>query len=233
MASLITTAWGWLAGSGAATGTGAAAGGTAAGSAGLTAAGGTAGVVTGGGTAASAGGAAAAGGAAGGAAAGGLSASTLISGAATGFQALSALSQGERRAQRLESRSRRETIKAKQAEVEGLQQQNQITARLLDTLAAQEAAFAASGIDISSGTAESGREESREQASRRLSTARSNKRLNRLSRRARSRSLLLAAGNARAAGATEAIGDVASFGLNEANRAQRQDFRQRVLRGRS
>jgi len=82
--------------------------------------------------------------------------------------------QGKAQAEALTQQAQEDMMSAKQAEIQGQQQANDIKDNLLQTIAQQRLAFAGAGIDPSFGTPVSLADESRRIAEMQLSTTRDN-----------------------------------------------------------
>lgn len=115
--------------------------------------------------------AAGAGAAAGAAGAGGLASTfaSILQGAGSVASILGTLSAGADKAQSYKLAARDADLDAVQEEIKGTQRQNSIRRALLETLAERDIAFAASGIDIGTGTPAVARAEATRDAERQLS----------------------------------------------------------------
>lgn len=155
-------------------------------------------------------------GTAGAAAAGTAAAGTAAAGAAaagSGFFSLSTLStglslasmvselfgaqqSGEAQYRQLTQQAQENLIQAKQEELKGKQESNDIMDQMLQTIAAQRLAFSSAGIDPSFGTPVSLAENARNLAERQLGTSRDNARLQVLARRRSADNRIIEAGSA-------------------------------------
>lgn len=153
----------------------------------------------------------------------GIPASTLVSGALTGFSAMNQIQAADIQAEQLELEAGRADLEAQQAELRGQQEQNEINERLITTLARQRAATAGSGIDVSAGTPETAREEAVRQANRSLSVAEAEADLNRLGAETRGRTLLLQRESVEQRGRQRAIRSLGDFAFQELRRQEREE----------
>lgn len=103
---------------------------------------------------------------------------SLLSG---GFSAVSGIMQGNAAAAQFEQQRMQSSLSARQEAIRGMQESNAIRERLLQTMANNNAAAGASGIDIGSGSVQTVQNEVKLEANRQLSIARANSRLAELS----------------------------------------------------
>lgn len=92
-------------------------------------------------------------------------------------------SAGRAAADQLRQQAQQDFLTAKQEELQGQQEQNDIRANLLQTIASQRLAYSGAGIDFSFGTPASLEQSRTRQAEMQLSTSRDNARLKTLARR--------------------------------------------------
>lgn len=104
----------------------------------------------------------------------------------------------------LELQARDQDLEAERERLRGKQEANQIMDTLRQTLAAQQVAFAANGIDLSFGTPVNVAQSSRNLAEQQLGVTRTDAQLRAVARRRQAASLRLEASNRRVAGAQEA-----------------------------
>lgn len=144
-----------------------------------------------------------------------------LSNVATAFSAISALSSiasAGTESALLRSNALFADFNADQAALEGMRAANDEMDELLDVLADQNVAFSANGIDLAFGTPVTAGREAVITGTRAVNAERLSGKVNALSERARSRSLLLQADNARLTGFADAIGTV---GRDAARRSAR------------
>ena len=144
-----------------------------------------------------------------------------LSNVATAFSAVSALSSigsAGNEAALLRSNALFAEFNANQAALEGTRAANDELDELLDILADQNVAFSANGIDLAFGTPVTAGREAVITGTRAVNAERLAGQANALSERARSRSLLLQADNARLSGFAGAIGTI---GQDAARRSAR------------
>lgn len=137
-----------------------------------------------GGTAAAAGAVGATGAAAASAGAG-ISAASVLSGAFTAFSALSTVAMGLSGYQAAKAQADQMELQAEQETIQGLQRANEIRRQYLQTVSSQRVAYAASGIDLSSGTVGAVEAGAREVKERQLAVDATDTGLARLASRAR------------------------------------------------
>ena len=138
----------------------------------------------------------------------GVTADDVISGTATAFGALSSFRAAQFDEQRFQMQSDLETFRGRQEALKGRQETVSIRDRLIRTLARNNAAAGASGIDLSSGSVRGGIEGAIRSANREISVTRSNAALKRAARLTQARQLRLEAKAARARGSQDVF-----FGL--------------------
>lgn len=144
-----------------------------------------------------------------------------LSNVATAFSAISALSSiasAGTESALLRSNALFADFNADQGALEGMRAANDEMDELLDILADQNVAFSANGIDLAFGTPVTAGREAVITGTRAVNAERLSGKVNALSERARSRSLLLQADNARLSGFADAVGTV---GRDAARRSAR------------
>ena len=131
-----------------------------------------------------------AGGTAGAIASAGLGASSLLSTLGTGLSLASMASDifggasaGKAAAEQLQQQAEQDFLNAKQEELKGQQEQNDIKENLLQTIASQRLAYSGAGVDFSFGTPASLERNMKRQAEMQLGTTRDNARIKTLARR--------------------------------------------------
>lgn len=93
------------------------------------------------------------------------------------------MSEGRAASDQLRQQAEQDFVTAKQEELQGLQQQNDISENLRQTIATQRLAYSGAGIDFSFGTPEKTERNLTRQAEMQLATSRDNARLKSLARR--------------------------------------------------
>jgi hypothetical protein len=133
---------------------------------------------------------AAAGGTAGSIASAGLTASSVLSTLGTGLTLASmasdifgGASEGKAAAEQLTQQAEQDFLEAKQAELQGQQEQNDINQNLAQTIAEQRLAYSGAGIDFSFGTPASLERDMTRRAEMQFATSRDNARIRALARR--------------------------------------------------
>lgn len=135
----------------------------------------------------------------------------FLSGTAAIFGAVSSIEAGKAESARAQFEAGQLQVEGQQAAANAKKEENEAREALLRTLASTNAAAGAAGIDIGSGTVESGRQEAFRQANREISTVRSDNEIQQLQRRGKIAQLRIDASTARRAGRLDA-----AFGLTDA-----------------
>ena len=132
-------------------------------------------------------------------------AATILAGAGAVFGAVQAHQAGKTAEAQAEFEADQLLVEGKIAAANAKKEENRAREALLANLAATNAAAGSSGIQVTSGTVESGREDAFRQANRELSTVRDDAILQETARRSRSSRLRLDADIARRTGNRDAV----------------------------
>lgn len=109
--------------------------------------------------------------------------STGLSFASMASDIFGGVEQGKAAALQLEQQAQQDLLDAKQADIQGKQESNDIMDNLLQTIATQRLAYSGAGTDFSFGTPQALERNLRTNAERQLGTSRDNTRMKALSRR--------------------------------------------------
>lgn len=147
-----------------------------------------------------------------------ISALDILSGIATAASVLGTLTSGMSEAGMLDQQASEARIDAGQQQLQSQQRSNDLRRELFKVLGENDVAFAAAGIDVGGGIAESSRADATRTANRELTIERRDDDMRRAMLRARARGLNRAAGATRGASLLKAIGQGADFGIDLVNR---------------
>ena len=129
----------------------------------------------------------------------------VLSGVGAVFGAVSSIEAGRTAAANADFERDQLLVEGKISAANAKKTENDIRENLLKNLAATNAAAASSGIQITSGSVESGREAAFRQANRELSTTQSNEQIQAANRRSRAAKLRIDADVAKKAGKRDAV----------------------------
>lgn len=151
-------------------------------------------------------------------AAAGISALDILSGIATAASVLGTLTAGVSEAGMLDQQASEARIDAGQQQLQSQQRANDLRRELFKVLGENDVAFAAAGIDVGGGIAQSSRADATRMANRELTIERRDDDMRRAMLRARAQGLNRAAGATRGGALLKAIGQGADYGIDLVNR---------------
>jgi hypothetical protein len=143
---------------------------------------------------------------------------TILQGVATAISAFGAISAANADAQQAEDMAIQADLQAGQEKVQGEQRQTALRRELFRVLGDNDVSYAAAGIDISSGIAESGRQSAQKRAADELTIERRDQEFRSALLRARATGHRRQAASARSAGMFRALGSFVGFGMDLAGR---------------
>ena len=147
-----------------------------------------------------------------------ISALDILSGIATAATVLGTINAGNADAAMAEQQASEARIDEGLQRNQSEQRANDLRRELFKVLGENDVAFAAAGIDVTGGIAQSSRAEANQAATRELSIERRDDELRRAMLRARAQGLRYQAGAARGGALLKAIGSTADFGIDLVNR---------------
>lgn len=143
---------------------------------------------------------------------------TILSGVATAAAVLGHLQEANVNATQSISNAVQSELEAGQSQVASEQRSTVMKRELAKVLGENDVAIAAAGIDLGGGIADTSRAAAKKQTSRELSIERSDDEMRRALLKARAQGYRTQAKSYQAGGLLAAVGDVASFGIDVANR---------------
>ena len=147
-----------------------------------------------------------------------ISALDILSGIATAATVLGTLNAGAADAEMAEQQASEARIDEGQQQLQSFQRQNDLRRELFKVLGENQVAFAAAGIDVTGGIAQSTRADAVRTASREISIERRDDDVRRAMLRARAQGLRASAGASRGGALLKAIGTGADYGIDLYNR---------------
>jgi hypothetical protein len=142
----------------------------------------------------------------------------ILSGISTAASILGTIGTGIEGARQANTAAMEATLDEGQQQLQSAQRQSDIKRALLKTIGENQVTFAAAGIDVSGGAAQTARQDANTQASRDLSIERRDDDYRRAMLRARARGYKQAAGNAIGGALLKSLGSYADYTIDIAGR---------------